>query len=139
MEHAITVETFVNASPEKVWLDFTNPDAIKVWNTASDDWHTTYAENDLRVGGHFSSRMEAKDGSAGFDFNGVYDEVVTYERLAYTMEGGRKVSIDFIPEHDGVRVVESFEPETENTHELQRAGWQSILDTFKRYAEGTHS
>lgn len=132
----ITVETHVRAPIEKVWNDFTNPEAIKVWNAASEDWHTTDAQNDLRVGGRFTSRMEAKDGSAGFDFSGIYDAVVTHERIAYTMEDGRKVAITFATEGEVVRVTETFDPETENTREMQRDGWQAILDSFRKYVEG---
>lgn len=137
MNGPITVETYVRAPIEKVWDDFTNPEAIIVWNAASDDWHTTRVENDLRVGGTLSFRMEAKDGSEGFDFGGVYDAVVPHERIAYTLEDGRKVEVSFAPEADGERVIEAFEPESENTHELQRAGWQAILDNFKKYSENS--
>lgn len=134
--HPITIETQVRAPIETVWDAFTNPDAIKVWNAASPDWHTTRSENDLKVGGRFVSRMEAKDGSAGFDFSGVYDSVVINECIAYTMDDGRKVEVTFIPDDTGVRVVETFDPETENPHDVQRTGWQAILDNFKQYAEG---
>jgi uncharacterized protein YndB with AHSA1/START domain len=135
MQDKITIETYVQAPIEKVWSDFTNPDAIMVWNAASDDWHTTKAENDLRVGGTFSSRMEAKDGSAGFDFDGTYTAVVPQEHIAYVMSDGRTVEITFAAEQSGVRVTETFDPESENTHEIQRAGWQAILDSFKKYVE----
>ncbi len=138
MTETITVETYVRAPIEKVWHDFTNPDAIKVWNAASDDWHTTEAENDLKAGGTLRSRMEAKDGSVGFDLVGVYDAVVEHERIAYTMGDGRKVEVTFTPDEHGVKLVETFDPETENTHEMQRAGWQAILDNFKAYSEGVH-
>lgn len=137
MQEPITVEVHVSAPIEKVWNDFTSPEAIKVWNAASDDWHTTEASNDLRVGGTFSSRMEAKDGSAGFDFAGVYTSVFPHEHIAYTMGDGRKVEVTFTPEENGVRVVETFDPETQNTPELQRTGWQAILDNFKKYAENS--
>lgn len=133
----IIVEARIAAPREKVWRDFTDPEAVKAWNTASDDWHTTRSENDLRTGGRFSYRMEAKDGSMGFDFGGVYDEVVEHERIAYTMDDGRKVEVEFSADGEGTRLVERFEPETENTHEIQRSGWQSILDNFVRYAEAT--
>jgi uncharacterized protein YndB with AHSA1/START domain len=136
MKEVITVETRIQAPVEKVWHDFTDPEAIKVWNNASSDWHTTHATNDLREGGSFMSRMEAKDGSAGFDFTGTYDAVVVNERIAYTMEDGRKVEVFFVPEGETVRVIETFDPENENTHELQRSGWQAILDNFKEYCEG---
>ncbi len=135
MNERITVTALLEAPIEKVWSAWTDPEAIKVWNAASPDWHTPHAENDLRTGGSFLSRMEARDGSAGFDFRGVYTEVVTHERIAYVMEDGRKVEIIFTPEGNGIRVSETFDPETENPPEMQRAGWQSILSTFKGYVE----
>jgi uncharacterized protein YndB with AHSA1/START domain len=118
-----------------VWSDFTDPEAMKVWNTASDDWHTTKAENDLRVGGDLTYRMEAKDGSAGFDLMGTYTEVIPHERIAYTMGDGRKVAVVFEPNENGVQLIETFDPETENTREMQQGGWQAILDNFKKYTE----
>lgn len=131
----VTVETTVNAPIAKVWDVWTSPEHIKNWNSASDDWHTTKATNDLRTGGSFSSRMEARDGSFGFDFGGVYDLVETESLIAYTMEDGRKVKITFT-QHDGnTTVVEDFDAETENPIEMQREGWQSIMDNFKKYAE----
>ncbi len=136
MKETITIETYVEAPIEKVWHDFTEPKAIVIWNTADADWHTTAATNDLKTGGKFSSRMEAKDGSEGFDFEGVYDEVITKEKISYSMSDGRKVSVIFIPDTAGVKVIETFDPESENTLELQRAGWQSILDNFKKFVEG---
>lgn len=136
MNERITVETLVQAPLANVWHDFTDPEAVKLWNSASPDWHTPRAQNDLKTGGTFSYRMEAKDGSTGFDFRGVYDEVVEHERIAYTMEDGRKVEVAFVPEGAGVRVTETFDPESENTHEMQRAGWQAILENFKRHVEG---
>jgi uncharacterized protein YndB with AHSA1/START domain len=135
MDNTITVETRVNALIDKVWDAFTSPEDIMQWNAASDDWHTTAATNDLRAGGSFTSRMEAKDGSQGFDFEGTYDEVVPHERIAYTMADGRKVVVTFTEEEGGVRIQETFDPESENTPEVQRAGWQAILDNFKRHVE----
>lgn len=135
MQKFITIEVLIKASVEKVWEDFNNPEAIKAWGHASDDWHTTSAENDLKVGGKFSYRMEAKDGSIGFDFWGIYDEVVLNKSIAYTMGDGRKVEITFVIVNEGVRVIEKFEPETENPEEMQRAGWQAILDNFRSYVE----
>jgi len=135
MNEAITIETHVRAPLVKVWSDFTSPEAVKVWNAASDDWHTTETRNDVRTGGTFFSRMEAKDGSDGFDFAGTYDEVIEHERIAYTMEDGRKVTVTFTPDETGVRVVETFDPESENPREMQQAGWQAILDNFKKYVE----
>ena len=131
----ITVEATVNAPVEKVWEFWTKPEHIVKWNNASDDWHTPRAENDLRVGGSFLTRMEAKDGSFGFDFGGVYDDVQENRYIEYTIGDGRKVKVDFTSEGNATKVVESFE--TENTHsiEMQRGGWQAILDSFKKYTE----
>ena len=131
----ITVKNTVNAPVEKVWKFWTTPEAITKWNNASDDWHTPHAENDLRVGGKFVSRMEAKDGSMGFDFGGVYDEVVINKTIAYTMDDGRKAAVSFSAEGSGTNVVETFEAENINSIEIQRGGWQAILDSFKKYAE----
>jgi len=131
----ITVEATVLAPVEKVWSFWTLPEHITKWCAASDDWHTPFAENDLRTGGKFLSRMEAKDGSFGFDFGGIYDDVKTNELIAYTLGDNRKVSIVFKSENNSTRVTESFDPETENPVEMQRGGWQSILDNFKKYAE----
>jgi uncharacterized protein YndB with AHSA1/START domain len=131
----ITVQTIVNAPVEKVWSYFTQPEHVKNWNNASDDWHTPRAENDLQVGGNFVYRMEAKDGSFGFDFGGTYDAVKENEYLEYTIGDGRKVKISFIPQGTSTKVVENFEAETTNSVELQRTGWQSILDNFKKYTE----
>lgn len=131
----ITIESSIDAPVEKVWAAYTEPEAIKVWNAASDDWHTTEAENDLRVGGRFRSRMEAKDGSEGFDFAGTYDAVVEHARIAYTMEDGRTVNVTFAPEGEGTRVTVAFDPESQNPHDMQRAGWQAILDRFKAFVE----
>jgi uncharacterized protein YndB with AHSA1/START domain len=131
----ITVKNTVKAPSKKVWSLWTTPEQIVKWNTPSEDWHTTRAENDLRVGGTFLSRMEAKDGSFGFDFEGTYDEVVPLERIAYTLGDGRKVEVDF-KELDGkTEIVNTFDAETQNPIEQQREGWQAILDSFKTYAE----
>jgi uncharacterized protein YndB with AHSA1/START domain len=132
---SITIETTVNAPVEKVWELWTGPEHIMRWNNASDDWHTPSAENDLRVGGTFTSRMEAKDGSMGFDFGGIYDEVKTYETIAYTLGDERKVKVNFYPEQGVTKVIETFEAESTNSIELQRNGWQAILDNFKKYTE----
>ena len=131
----ITVETLVRASVEKVWDAYTNPTHIVNWNFASDEWCCPRAENDLRLGGSFSSRMEAKDGSAGFDFGGVYEEVLPMKKLTYSF-GDRKAAVMFTPEEGGTKVVVSFDPETENPIEMQRSGWQTILNNFKEYTEG---
>lgn len=130
----ITVETRVNAPIADVWRAYTTPEDIKRWNTASDDWHTTAASVDLRVGGAFSSRMEAKDGSMGFDFAGIYTRVETHKRIEYSF-GDRCGRVEFLPGEDGVLVRVTFDAETENPVEQQRDGWQAILDNFARYVE----
>lgn len=131
----ITVSSSVNAPVERVWEYWTNPQHIMKWNSASEDWHTSRAENDLRAGGKFSARMEARDGSMGFDFEGVYDEVEPHNLISYTMADGRKVRISF-SENDGfTEVRETFDPEGTNPVEMQRMGWQAILDNFKKYSE----
>ena len=131
----ITVESTVNASVEKTWKFWTGVEHITKWNSASEDWHTPRATNDLRTGGKFTSRMEAKDGSFGFDFGGTYSEVKPNQRIAYTMDDGRKVNITFSGNNKATKVVETFEAEGVNSIELQRTGWQSILDNFKKYTE----
>ena len=131
----IKIETTVKAPAEKVWEYWTNPDHITKWSFASDDWHTPWAKNDLRVGGSFSSRMEAKDGSMGFEFGGVYDRVVDHKEIAYTMGDGRKVDVVFTSLGDETKVEESFEAEAMNPVEMQQQGWQTILDNFKKYTE----
>ncbi|WP_153797636.1 SRPBCC family protein [Foetidibacter luteolus] len=131
----ITVENTVNAPVEKVWEFWTKPEHITKWNNASDDWHTPRAENDLRAGGSFSARMEAKDGSFGFDFGGVYDEVRTNEYIEYTLGDGRKVQITFTDLGGSTKVTESFDAEGTHSVEMQRGGWQAILDNFKKYTE----
>jgi uncharacterized protein YndB with AHSA1/START domain len=131
----ITVETVVKADLNKVWDAWNNPEDIKQWNSAQDDWHTTQSAVDLREGGKFSARMEAKDGSAGFDFEGTYTRVVPHKSLQYRMSDGREVEVEFVERADGVLVKETFDAETENPPEFQRAGWQAILDNFGRYVE----
>ncbi|GGD97403.1 SRPBCC family protein [Paenibacillus nasutitermitis] len=131
----ITVEAIVQAPVESVWKYWTEPKHIMQWNKASDDWHTPFAENDLKAGGKFVSRMEAKDGSFGFDFGGVYDEVNVNKNLSYTLGDGRKVKVDFIRQDNDTQIIESFEAEETNAAEMQQAGWQAILDNFKKYAE----
>jgi uncharacterized protein YndB with AHSA1/START domain len=132
---AITVETTVKAPVEKVWEHWTKPEHIIHWNNASDDWHSPKAENDLRTGGKFLYRMEAKDGSFGFDFGGVYDEIKTNELIAYTIGDGRKVKITFSGNGNETKVTETFEAENTNPLEMQKGGWQAILDNFKKYSE----
>jgi len=131
----ITIETVVNAPIDKVWESWTNPAHITKWCNASEDWHAPSATNDLRVGGAYSTRMEAKDGSMGFDFGGVYDDVSTNELIASTLGDNRKVVVHFSSEGDTTKIVETFEPESANPLDMQKMGWQSILDNFKRYTE----
>ena len=133
----VTVETTVKASIEDVWNFWVRPEHITKWNTATPDWHCPKAENDLRDGGKFSCRMEARDGSIGFDFGGTYDEVKIYELIRYTMGDGRKVEILFREKDGETTVTETFDAEDQNSIELQRSGWQSIMDNFKKYAEAS--
>ncbi len=132
----IALRATVKAPVETVWNSWTSPEHITRWNAASDDWHTPQATNDLRDGGKFTSRMEAKDGSMGFDFWGIHDKVILHEKIESTMGDGRKMTVSFTPVGNGTEVVETFETEDQNSHELQRAGWQAILDSFTRYTEG---
>ncbi|MFZ2339617.1 MAG: SRPBCC family protein [Bacteroidales bacterium] len=132
----ITVTSTVNASLQRVWDMFTGPIHILHWNNASDDWQTSYAENDLRPGGAFLSRMEARDGSEGFDFSGRYTEVIPGKSIAYTLDDGRDVNILFRETGGKTLVMESFVTEDQNSAELQRTGWQAILDNFRKYVEG---
>ena len=132
----ITVEQKVDAPIAKVWAAYVSPEAIKKWNAASDDWHTNRAEVDLRVGGAFVSRMEAKDGSFGFDFSGTYTKIAPQELIEYSF-GDRAATVAFEPRADGVNVQVTFDAETQNPIEMQRAGWQSILANFAKYVEAT--
>ena len=129
----ITVETIVNADLDDVWNAWSNPDDIVQWNAPQNDWHTTRSAVDLREGGKFSARMEAKDGSVGFDFEGTYTRVVPNRIIDFKMSDGREVNVEFAERADGVIVRETFDAETENSPEMQRAGWQAILDNFGRY------
>lgn len=132
---SITVATTIHAPADKVWDAWTLPQHILQWNNASEDWHTRKAENDPHTGGRFASRMEAKDGSFGFDFGGTYDEVKPQELIAYTMDDGRKVSIEFIEKEGSTTVTETFEAESSHSIEMQQQGWQAIMDNFKSYVE----
>lgn len=132
----ITIETFVRAPIDAVWNAWTTPADIVSWNAASDDWHTTRADVDLRVGGAFSSRMEAKDGSVGFDFSGTYTEIVEHSLIVAAF-GERELKVEFLPGPDGVTVRETFDAEETHSIEQQREGWQAILDRFARHVEGT--
>ncbi len=129
----ITVETLVNAPLEHVWDAWNNPADIKQWNSAQDDWHTTHSTVDLREGGKFLSRMEARDGSEGFDFEGTYTRIVPQRTIEYRMSDGREVEVQFIESADGVLVSNTFDAETVYPPEAQRQGWQAILDNFGRY------
>ena len=131
----ITVSVDVESPVSKVWKYWTSPEHIMQWNNASDDWHTPRAENDLRAGGKFLYRMEAKDGSMGFDFSGEYDEIVEFKLIRYTLADSRKVTIEFSGTGNVTQIVETFEAETENSAELQQYGWQCILDNFKKHDE----
>jgi uncharacterized protein YndB with AHSA1/START domain len=131
----ITVETLINAPIEKVWTFWTVPEHITKWNHASEDWHTTRAENDLKIGGKFLFRMEAKDGSFGFDLKGIYDNIITHKEISYTLLDDRIVTILFSQTENGVKIMETFDAENENSLELQKFGWQAILNNFKKYVE----
>lgn len=131
----VTVQAVVQAPIEKVWNSWTEPEHITKWNQASEDWHAPRAENDLRAGGKFLTRMEAKDGSMGFDFEGVYDDVKFHELISYTLGDGRKVEITFTDQGSETKVVETFEAESTHPVEVQQAGWQAIMDHFKKYTE----
>jgi len=133
----ITVLAMVGGEEGKVWSYWTDPDHIQKWNAASDDWHCPYAENDVRVGGRFKSTMAAKDGSMSFDFGGVYTMVVYGHRIGYTMDDGRKAEIVFSFQSDKICVIVTFDAEQVNSVELQRGGWQAILDRFKQHVETT--
>ncbi|MFV8371056.1 SRPBCC family protein [Flavobacterium sp. LB2P74] len=131
----ITVQDTINASIEKVWELWTAPEHVMKWNNASDDWHTPFAENDLKVGGKFKYTMASKDGTMGFDFEGIYTNVVNPSLIEYEVVDGRKVKIIFESQKNGVVLIEKFDPETENSEEMQKNGWQAILDNFKKYVE----
>ena len=132
---AITVESTIDAPIEKVWSFWAEPQHIMQWCNASDEWHAPYAENDLRKDGKFKTTMAAKDGSMSFDFEGVYTNVQPNSAIAYAMSDGREVKILFSAVGTQTRVVETFDPEGQNPIEMQRAGWQAILDNFKKYTE----
>ena len=132
---ATTVATFVKAPVDKVWESFTSPEHIVHWNHASDDWECPHAENDLRIGGRFLSRMAAKDGTSAFDFSGMYFKVDKERELSYTLDDGRVVSVTLVENEGGVKLTVTFELEEENSEELQKKGWQAILDNFRKYAE----
>lgn len=133
----ITIETIISADIQKVWDYYTKAEHIINWNFASDDWCCPRAENDLRIGGKMNYRMEAKDGSFGFDLEGVYTDVIKHKRINYIMSDGRKVSTNFEGSEAAVKVTTTFDAETENPIEMQKDGWQAILNNFKKYVEST--
>ena len=135
MKNEITIEAIVHAPIEKVWKYWSEPAHITKWCAASPEWHAPAAENDLKAGGKFTTTMAAKDGSMSFDFWGIYDQVKTNELIEYTMGDGRKAKIVFSKSGDTTKIVESFEPESENPREMQQGGWQAILNNFKSYTE----
>ena len=131
----ITVEGVTNISLADVWKAWNTPSDIMKWNTPDPDWHTPSSENDLRVGGKFKNRMEAKDGSFGFDFEGIYDRVELYKEITYTMADGRTVTTLFTAENGQTHIVTTFDAETENDPEFQKQGWEAILYNFVNYVE----
>jgi len=131
----ILIETTVTADLKKAWDYWTLPRHIVNWNFASDDWHCPNAANDLQSGGKFNYRMAAKDGSFGFDFEGMYDEVIPHQKISYSLADGRQCVIEFKNVGDTTTVTETFDPEKTNSEELQRNGWQAILNNYKKYVE----
>jgi len=131
----IKVETAVHAPIDRVWEMWTSPDHIIHWNNASDDWHTPHAKNDLKPNGRFRNTMAAKDGSTSFDFEGTYTNVEPHKLIEYVIDDGRNVRITFTSGGETTSIIEEFDPETLNSEEVQKVGWQAILDNFKRYAE----
>jgi len=131
----ITVEATINAPVEKVWKYWNSPEHITKWCSASEDWHAPFAENDPITGGKFKTRMEAKDGSMGFDFEGVYSNVEPNNVIQYEMSDGRRVKVVFSDLAGTTKVTEIFEPENTNPIEMQQGGWQAILDSFRKYTE----
>jgi uncharacterized protein YndB with AHSA1/START domain len=137
-EAMITIQTNVKNTLEKVWSAFVLPEHITQWNFAGEDWHCPNATNNLTVGGQLNARMEAKDGSIGFDLIGIYDEIIPLEKIAYHFEDGRKIMVTFEKTDDGILVTESFDPENIHSEEMQRAGWSMILENFRKHAESIH-
>lgn len=135
MKNEITIQASINAPIEKVWKYWNEPTHITKWCSASPEWHAPAAENDLKVDGKFTTTMAARDGSMSFDFWGIYESVQPNELIEYTMGDGRKARIVFSNSGESTNIVESFEPESENSREMQQAGWQAILNNFKLYTE----
>lgn len=131
----ITIEVIVKAPVETAWKALTEPEHMVQWNFAIPEWHCPAASNDLRVGGKMTARMEARDGSMGFDFGGTYTEVTLHRSMAYVLDDGRKVFVTLTPQGSATKVTQTFDPESQNTPERQRGGWQSILDNYKKHAE----
>jgi uncharacterized protein YndB with AHSA1/START domain len=132
----ITVQAVINAPVEQVWKLYTESEHVMKWNNASNDWHTPRAENDLKVGGKFLYRMEAKDGSSGFDFDGTYEQVKSNELIVYSISDGRKAEVMFTKDDNArTRIATTFEAESTNPIEMQHDGWQAILNNFKKYVE----
>ena len=135
MSAIITVKSTINADKKKVWNYYTNPKHITKWNFADPSWHCPKAENDMKIGGKYSARMEARDGSFGFDFEATYNDIVPGKSFNYTMPDGREVDVDFVPKEEKTDLKIAFEAESQNPVEMQKAGWQSILNNFKNYVE----
>lgn len=131
----IIITTNIGANIKDVWNYYTTPEHITKWNFADPSWHCPSVSNDMKVGGKYVARMEAKDGSFGFDFETTYDEIIDGERFTYSMVNGRQVTVDFKKNGNQTAVTVSFDPETENPLDMQKRGWQAILDNFKNYAE----
>lgn len=131
----ITIESVITANPKKIWESWTDPKHITKWNFANDDWQCPKASNDLKVGGKYSARMEAKDGSFGFEFEAIYDEVIEQKKITYTMGDGRKATTNFEDLGGKTKVTTIFDAEKENSEEMQKQGWQAILNNFKKYVE----
>ncbi len=134
-ENSIKISTIIQSDLSTVWKSWVEPKHIESWAAASDDWHASDVSNELKLGGRFKTHMAAKDGSAGFDFSGTYTSVEEKKVIEYNLDDGRKVSVRFSPKRNGVEVVQMFEPEQENSREMQQQGWQAILDNFKKYTE----
>jgi len=135
MKKKITVESLIKVDVEQAWKLWTEPKHIRNWNFASDDWQCPFAENDLKSGGKFKFTMSSKDGTMSFDFEGEYEEIDFHERIAYFLEDGREVIVVFDEQDGQCQITESFDPEDENPLEMQREGWQAVLNNFKKYAE----
>jgi len=131
----ITVDTLVTAPLNRVWLSWTKPEEIQRWNFATDDWRCPTVESDLKIGGHYKARMEAKDGSFGFDFAAVFEEIEPHQSITMVMDDGRRTHTTFVEMGNGTQVTTTFDAEMSNPIEMQRDGWQAILNNFKRHVE----